>query len=102
MRPLRNGPADRFGWPVMKGPAVTDRALIRFLERAGGIDMEGLREAISTSLERAHAAARQMGDTDYLIKMGGATYVVRGDSVTTVLETGEPRHEARAIRSTKK
>lgn len=70
----------------MTAPAITDHALLRFLERAGGLDVEGLRLALGTSLTRAHAAARSVSSADYLIKADGMVYVVRGENVTTVLD----------------
>ena len=42
----------------MSAPGITDHALLRFLERAGGLDVEGLRLTLGSSLTRAHSAAR--------------------------------------------
>lgn len=75
---------------------VSDHALVRFLERAGVFDVGALRAAIEDSLQRAHKAARSLGDSDYLIRMDGLTFVVRGDSVTTLFE-GEPPHRRARI-----
>lgn len=69
---------------------ISDRALLRFLERAGGLDVEGLRSCLESSLARAHAAARSLGDSDYLIRSDGLVYVVRGQTVTTVADDKEP------------
>lgn len=77
-----------------RGPKISDHALVRFLERGGGLDVELLREQISAVLTRAHSAARAMGTSDHLIKVDGMTFVVRGDTVATVLETGRARDEA--------
>lgn len=85
----------------MSGPQISDHALLRFLERSSGLDFEGVRAALSTALERAHKAARALGDHDYLVKIGGRTFVVRGDMVTTVLDTGRPSDEAHAIQPRK-
>lgn len=82
----------------MSGPAITDHALLRFMERGAGCDVEQLRSDLAAALERAHKAARAMGDSDYLIKMDGLTFVVRGGVVTTVMPTGTPNHEARQLR----
>jgi len=81
----------------MTGPKISDRALIRFLERSGGVELEQLREQLSQSLARAHNAARSMGTCDHLVKVGGSTFVIRGDTVTTVLQTSDPRDQAREI-----
>jgi hypothetical protein len=70
---------------------VSDHALLRFLERAGGLDIEELRVRLTNSLVRAHAAARTLGKGDYLIRSDGLLYVVRGETVTTVVEDKTPR-----------
>ena len=67
-------------------PHVSDHALVRFLELAGGADIEGLRAALEASLARAFESARTMGNGDFLIQVGGLTYVVRDDTVTTVMD----------------
>jgi hypothetical protein len=69
---------------------VSDHALLRFLERAAGLDIEALRINLNASLARAHAAARTVSGSDYLIKADGLIYVVRGDTVTTIVPDKEP------------
>lgn len=69
---------------------VSDHALLRFLERAAGMDVDGFRASLNASLARAHAAARSLSTADYLIKADGLIYVVRGDTVTTIVEDKEP------------
>lgn len=85
----------------MSGPIISDHALIRFLERCGGMDVEAVRAGLSQSLERAHNAARQMGQKDYLITIDGSTYVVRGDLVTTVLPARSPQQQFNALDSSR-
>lgn len=70
----------------MSRPRISDHALVRILQRAGGLDIEELRTRFEESLTRAHEAARSLGDSDYLIKADGMLYVVRGETVTTVLD----------------
>jgi hypothetical protein len=72
---------------------VSDHALIRFLERVGGMDVESVRMSIQVGLARAASSARALGDMDYVIKMDGHLYVVRNDIITTVLnpEDGDGR-----------
>lgn len=70
----------------MSKPRVSDHALVRWLERAGGLDVEDLRTKLEESLERAHTAARSVSSSDYLIKADGLLYVVRGEIVSTVLD----------------
>lgn len=74
----------------MMSLAVSDHALLRFLERGGGIDLDCLRAQLNNSLARAHTAARSVAQCDYLIKADGLISVVRGDTVTTVLADKQP------------
>lgn len=73
----------------MARPVITDHALLRFLERAGGLDVEGVRRAIADGLGRAHGAARAIGAERFVIKADGLEYVMRGDNLVTVLEAGK-------------
>ncbi len=77
---------------------VSECALLRFLERGVGLDIEPLRANLEASLERAHKAARSIGANDYLIKADGLLFVVRGDTVTTVIDD-EPGNARRAARN---
>lgn len=76
----------------MTGIRVSDHALVRFLDRAAGLDVEQLRAHLQASLERAHDAAVSIGGGDHLILADGLVYVVRSHVVTTVLER-RGRHE---------
>lgn len=64
---------------------ISDHALLRFMERAGGLDVEGLRAAVAASLERAAVAAETIGVRDYSIRADGLVYRIRGGSLVTVL-----------------
>lgn len=68
---------------------VSDKALLRFLELGGDVDVETLRKRLTASLIRAHVAARRCSASDYLIKADGLIYVVRGETVVTVTEHKE-------------
>lgn len=70
---------------------VSDHALLRFMERAGGLDVEAVRNAIGTSLDRAADAADRIGVDEYTIIADGLAYVVRGGNVVTVLPDGWSR-----------
>jgi hypothetical protein len=65
---------------------VTDHALVRFLERGGGLDAEALRRSISASLERAAALASSINASRYTVTVGGLRYVVVDGHLVTVLD----------------
>ncbi len=70
---------------------ISDRCLLRFLERAGGLDVETIRTLLARSLERAAAAAERIGGGDYTVKADGLVYiVVDGRVVTTFEESTSP------------
>jgi hypothetical protein len=79
--------------PAMNRPMhVTDHALIRWLERVEGLDVEALRQRIAARAARCHAAATQMSvNPDYVVKGDGIRLVVRGAVIVTVLIEGEDR-----------
>ena len=64
---------------------MTDHALLRWLERAGLVDVEALRSAIEARLERGHHAALSVGAHRYTIIAHGLVYAVKGNSITTVM-----------------
>jgi hypothetical protein len=64
---------------------VCDHALLRFIERVGGLDTEGLRKQLEESLNRAADAAEQLGAREMTIAADGMHYVVVKGVVVTVL-----------------
>ncbi|MPZ57594.1 MAG: hypothetical protein GEU91_14060 [Rhizobiales bacterium] len=90
--------ARRGGQAVMKKPAhrrpryitVTDHALIRFMQRAGGVEMEVVRAQLAQALNRARNAADSIGQGSYRIVADGLVYVVKDDNVVTVLHEHKP------------
>ncbi|RIA44066.1 hypothetical protein DFR49_2302 [Hephaestia caeni] len=78
----------------MSGAKLSDHALIRLLERGAQIDLERLRLTVEASLARAAAAARSIGGGDYLITIDGLSYLVRDDTVVTVLDKDSERLRA--------
>lgn len=64
---------------------VTDHAVLRWLERTGLIDVSALRAGIEAKLARSHLAASTIGVDNYLIVADGVVYVVRDNTVTTVV-----------------
>ncbi|MBK5957412.1 hypothetical protein CCR97_04205 [Rhodoplanes elegans] len=67
------------------GPRVSDHAVLRFLEREGGLDVEAVRRAMAASIARAVAAADRLDGTDYRIVTERVTFVVTGGTVVTVV-----------------
>lgn len=63
---------------------VSDHALVRLLERAGGVDFEPLRQALGEGLARSVHAARRLGTAEVHVVMDGLVYVVRDDVLVTV------------------
>lgn len=63
---------------------ISDHALVRFLERAGGVDFEPFRLALAQGLARGLGAARAMGAGEVHIVMDGLVYVVRDGMLVTV------------------
>lgn len=72
---------------------VSDHALFRFLERAGVVDVEQLRMALTVALDRAWQAAGQLGQSEVLILAGGLVYLVRDGTVVTVMNE-DGRHNS--------
>lgn len=66
--------------------AISDHAVLRWLERGAGIDIDGVRAAIEAGLAKAHAAAEAIGGGNYLIVVDGLVYAVRDGVVVTVLD----------------
>jgi hypothetical protein len=73
---------------------VSDHALLRFIERAGGLDIEALRTALEGSLKRAAAAAEKLGTGELVIVADGLRYIVRGNVVTTITGPRAPADQA--------
>lgn len=86
MRGLRG--RDAAGRSAVKGPRISDHALLRFLERGGGLAVEELRAQLELSIARAGEAAERLGACDNLIRADKFVFVVRGRVVTTILPEG--------------
>ena len=76
---------------------VTDHAVVRYLEREFGIDIESVRKDIGRTVESA--GGRKLLDftrgTPCRIKAGGGVFCVRGDTVTTYWPRNEPVYRGR-------
>lgn len=75
---------------------VTDHALVRFLERAGGLPVDDLRAALAQSLTRAARAAGVLCASEYRILADGLVYVVANGRVVTILPGETRTHGAHA------
>lgn len=69
---------------------VTDHALLRFLDCAGAIDVEGTRAALEQALDRAGKAVEVLGSPDVLVIVSDFCIVVREGVATTVLPRRSP------------
>ena len=78
---------------------VTDHALVRYLERSEGIDMEALRVSVADALTRAHDAASSIGVANYLVLVDELCFIVRGCRVITILKQPSARRRAIALSS---
>lgn len=64
---------------------VSDHAILRYLERVGGFDIEGLRAAIAGRLEGAARAGA------CAVVIDGHVYVIREDAQGPIVVTVAPR-----------
>jgi hypothetical protein len=72
---------------------VSDHALLRYLERGRGIDVEAVRRELVASCDASHRAATAMGGGNHLILADRLIYVVRQGVMTTVMhECSRYRH----------
>ena len=66
--------------------SVSDHALIRFMERGAGVDVEAVRAGMAQALDRASRAAERIGQPDHLIVVDDLVFIVRDATVVTVLD----------------
>ncbi len=66
---------------------ISDRALVRFLERTGAAELAPLKCAIAASLERAELAAARAGLSDFAVVVDGLRYLVRDGVLVNVLDS---------------
>lgn len=64
--------------------AISDHALLRFLDREAGGDVGAMKSAISCALDRANGAADRIGAADYTVKVDGLAFVVRDGVLVTI------------------
>ncbi|PTW61409.1 hypothetical protein C8N35_102118 [Breoghania corrubedonensis] len=71
------------------GILITDHAVMRYVERVIGIDLDAVRAKIANEIARTQARAdlSQLPDR-YAIRTADATYVIRRNVMTTVLRRG--------------
>lgn len=59
---------------------VSDHAVLRYLERCCGLDVDAIRAAIGTGCARGAEAGAPV------VRFGGARFLIRNNTVVTVLE----------------
>lgn len=64
--------------------AVSDHALVRWLERNNIINIAQLRDQLATSLGPACGAADRINVSEYAVRRDGWKYVVRDHTLVTV------------------
>jgi len=77
--------------------AVSDHALVRWLERTGAVNVQQLKLILAGSLQRASAAAEKVSAGRYVILADGLVYVVRGGVLVTVIEDDGRNSRIRAL-----
>ncbi|WP_420132638.1 hypothetical protein [Rhodopseudomonas sp.] len=63
---------------------ISDHALLRILQRLGGVDVEGLRSSVAQELSGSFSKAQSVGEKDYVIVSQGFAYVVADNTLVTV------------------
>jgi hypothetical protein len=91
--PIKGG--ERSSVPAKNKPraaslAVSDRALLRVLQHAGGVDIEALRNAVARSIDTVAMVANGIGASEFVIVADGYSYVVKNGVVVTVLPGTRP------------
>lgn len=80
------------------GPiGISDHALVRWLERAGVLDVEQMRAALATALDRAWQAGAALQAREFLILSDGLVFVVREGVAITVMPDDGRHVRAKAI-----
>lgn len=65
--------------------AVTDHALVRYLERVHHIDVEAFRAALRAEVSEAAIAVGAAIGGSYAVKAGRHAYICHGETVITVV-----------------
>lgn len=69
---------------------VSDHALVCFLDRVAGLDVEAVRRALAAGLARPVDMAERIGGGDYTIKIDGVVYVVKDGMLVTIMDRLRP------------
>lgn len=64
---------------------ITDHALIRYLERVHGVDLEAFRAALRAEVSDAAIVAGATIGGQYAVKSGRHAYICDGETIITVL-----------------
>lgn len=76
---------------------VTDHAIVRYMERILGVELDGVREQIASSLDspRARRLVEFGGGAPCKVTVAGVVYCMQGHTVTTVLDDRSKRSASR-------
>ena len=69
---------------------ITDHAVLRFLERNAGMDIESIRQLLAEQAmndPRTRKRIDEFGDAPYKIKKEGVTFCMKGKVMTTLYPT---------------
>lgn len=65
--------------------AVSDHAVLRWIERVHGIDIALIRDRIREDLAKATVASGKVGAPRYVVRIGSHRYVVKDGTVVTII-----------------
>ena len=74
---------------------ISNRALVRFVERTGLASFDGIRTHLSQSLERARASAAELDSDSFVVVADGLRYIVEDGVLVAVHDQRRPRKPRR-------
>lgn len=71
----------------MTGPLqVSDHAVVRWIERVYGVDIDRLRARILSDIRKGAAAAEHLRAESFTVRVDGNKYVVKRGVIVTILD----------------
>jgi len=72
--------------PTVEPPLqVSDHAVVRWIERVHGIDMDAIRSRIVAEMGKAVAMGKRVGQDTFTVRAGSHKFVVKRGVIVTVL-----------------